>query len=244
MFATTEQFEVRQAEVGVDKRVTVPSLMVYCQESAYRNVRDVGFPVEVLYEQNMAWVLSRFRLEMNAFPAANEMVQVETWPSGSDKYYFYRDFRLYSADHQLIGSATSTWIIIDLGTRGLRSVPDFLAGFTEAQGKNHLPRASQKLGKLAQTKPSLALPVAWHHLDINQHVNNTFYFSWLLDALPFDWLLSHRPVLMDVMFRAECGIGDTVNIAHEDTAPLEKCHLIYNQDGKELAKAFTRWEGK
>jgi acyl-ACP thioesterase len=216
-------------------------MALYFQEAAYKNVAQIGFPASLLLEREMAWVLSRMHIRIYDLPAMAEWVTVETWPSGSDKYFFYRDYRLYGAECQLLVEATSSWLIIDLVKRTLMGVPDFLAGFTHYPGREPLPRASTKI-KLPDPLPiTKSFTVLWHQLDINQHVNNAVYLTWGLEGLPADWLFTHQPQTIDILYKSECLYGKPVGVGVVQEG--EKAfHLIAGEGGKEFARMATTWK--
>ncbi len=67
--------------------------------------------------------------------------------------------------------------------------------------------------KLAQ------FPVRNSDLDINQHVNNTKYAQWILDAIPYDYHRSLRLKTYSVNFLSETHLQDEVRVDREQLSP-------------------------
>lgn len=242
MLVTTEIFKVKTNEIGANKKVTLPALANFMQEAARLNVTEMGIPTSMLAEKGLAWVLSRLKLEIFDYVGQGEALKIKTWPSGSDKYYFYRDFRFFNSKDELIARASSNWIAIDLGKRQLVRVPEFLKDLTVNAGEEPLPRISGKIKPLTETHGEHGVKVKWHYLDEAQHTNNSYYFQWILDALPRGVLDSHLPKKLDMMFKAESVYNDQLISRYQKVSELETLHTIGNSVGKELIRAFVEWE--
>ena len=124
MQVSRETYTILQSHLQPNGYLSVPALAGFMQEAAWKNVKEIGVPTEALLKQDLAWVLTRMQWEFFDIASHRQEVMVETWPSGSDKYYFYRDFRIYEKE-RLIATITTTWILISLSKRQLRPVPDF-----------------------------------------------------------------------------------------------------------------------
>ncbi len=68
-------------------------------------------------KQNHFWVLSRMYASLSDWPVWNETIVVRTWPSGVDKLFAMRNYELRFKDGRNIGSASSSWLIIDRTTK-------------------------------------------------------------------------------------------------------------------------------
>lgn len=79
-------------------------------------------------------------------------------------------------------------------------------------------------------------------LDANNHVNNSFYASWMLETGE-DMNENLKPVDIAVNFRGEAKYGDTViSQAVRDQSTGQFFHrLILKDSGKELTRGITEW---
>ncbi len=239
-------FTVRSSEVDSCGRATMPALVSYMQEAAWNNTADLGISMYALLEQGLTWVLQRMRIEMFRYPTHTERIKVATWASGREKVFLHRDFRIYSSgegsEPELLGQATSVWLVMDVVKRQLVSVPDFIMAQEIAPDAAPLPFAKGKLPPLHETLYTQQLPVRWHDIDLNQHVTNTRYLQWALDTLPEE-VLKQQLREIDIIFRAESILGDTIASEVGTAAPTIYLHkLSSQQSGKELVQAKTVWE--
>mgnify|MGYP001792581564 CR=1 FL=1 len=240
MQVSRETFVIYQSHLQPNGQLSVPALASFMQEAAWKNVKDIGVSTEKLLKQDMAWVLTRMQWECHDTASHRQEVVVETWPSGSDKYYFYRDFRIYEKE-RLIATITTTWILISLSKRQLRPVPDFLSKLSYTHDKDPMVRASGKITNLKEVSSKQTVEVNWHQLDVNRHTNNTYYLQWIIESIPTSILQKASLLKLDVIFKSESKLKDclTINLFQESKAEFK--HSIVNTDGKELVLAKSVW---
>ncbi|KAA9331910.1 acyl-[acyl-carrier-protein] thioesterase [Adhaeribacter soli] len=239
----TSQFTVRSNEINYRGEATMPAVVSYFQEAAWDNTKTLGISMYDLLERGLTWVLQRMRIEMFRYPKHDEKVTVETWASGREKVFLHRDFRLYSEAQELLGQATSVWLVMDVEARKMVAVPDFIMAHEIAPDHPPLPFAKGKLPALETPAYEEQMPVRWHDIDLNRHVTNTRYIAWVLEALPVAFHEEKQLQELDIIYRAESLLGDTVlssgGKASAENTFLHK--LTSQQTGKELVQAQTKW---
>lgn len=243
--ATSKRYTIKSFEVDINNRAKLSTVINLMQETAWINAAKLGGSVNDLKKLGVTWVMTRMKLEMIRFPIHQDEVWIETWPSGSERAFVYRDYRIYDANKELIGQATSTWIVFDIETRKMTKVNDFLRPLTEPPtGFKHLPRATGKFRlNEAIGQPNL-IKVRWHDLDPNHHVNNAYYFEWILEGLPLEKLNKDDSLIeIDLAIRSECQAEDELEVVIGKKTPGEYIHTIRRiLDGKEIAQAKTLWK--
>ena len=236
-------FIVRSSEIDYQGNATMLALVSYMQEAAWENTRSMGISMFDLLEHGLTWVLQRMRVEMFRYPTHGETIVVETWASGRERVFLHRDFRIYSSDNELLGQATSVWLVMDVVKRQMVSVPDFITDIKVVPDKEPLPFAKGKLPQLQELQFTQQMPVRWHDIDLNRHVTNTRYLQWILDTLPTE-ILEKQLKEVDIIYKAESILGDTViseaGKGESETILLHK--LTSQETGKELVQAKTVWE--
>ncbi|MCC9169131.1 acyl-[acyl-carrier-protein] thioesterase [Pontibacter harenae] len=241
------EFIVKSSEVDLHGQATVPALVSYLQEAAWDNTATLGISLYDLLEQGLTWVLQRLRLEMFRYPKHRDSVTIETWASGRERVFLHRDFRIYSSEGELLGQATSVWLVMDVVKRQMVSVPEFISAVEIAPGKEPLPFAKGKLPVLQEVRHEQQMPVRWHDIDMNRHVTNTRYLQWALEALPVELLEQQELKEMDIIFRAESGFIDTILSAageatEDETVFLHR--LSSTTTAKELVQAKSTWQSR
>ncbi len=241
----SEKYLIRTFEIDRLKQATLPTLVRLMHEAAMQNVIDLKLSVWDLEEKGISWVLLRQRLEIERLPCLGEKITVITHPSGFDKFFTYRDFRVYDHNEREIAWASSTWVLMDMESRKVRRLPPFILAFEEQMPDPELclPRPHKKIPPIVNPSGARNYQVQYYDLDFNYHLNNTLYLKWMLESLPDDRLVKGRCRSVQLEYRAECLWKAHVRAESEEVDKNTFVHrLINTDDQKELSFAKTVWE--
>lgn len=241
----TESFRVRSYEVDPRGRASVLTLCNYLQEAAANHAQEIGVSRENMLEQGTAWVLAHLHVQIDRYPQWGDTVQVETWPSGTERLYATREFLLRDEAGSSFGRATSAWLVIDVERRRPVRLPAALHDIELPDRDAPLSTSFDRLLDLDRVDHECRFRVRFSDLDLNQHVNNVQYAEWALEALPDDVLTQQRLVELKLQFRSETTLGDGVT-AQTQRAPsdgtLQFLHrVLHAADERVVARAQTRW---
>ncbi|MEX0748069.1 MAG: acyl-ACP thioesterase domain-containing protein [Rhodothermales bacterium] len=238
----SETFRVRSYESDPSGRASIQTICNYLQEAAGNHAGRLGVAVDQLTQKHMTWVLARLRVEMDGYPAWRDEVIVETWPSGHDGLYAMREF-VVKGPAGAVARASSAWLLIDLERRRPMRIPDFIANIELPDRHRPVSEMPSRLPEPTRTDTTLQFPVQYADLDVNRHVNNVRFVEWSLEALPAGFLESHSLATLDVHFRAEANLGDSIGVEVGELAPLDYAHLVRSGD-RELARSRTTWRDR
>jgi len=192
------------ADVDRNQVMLLPQLFKLLQEAAVQHADLFGVGVRGIAERGTSWVLNRLAVELTRYPRRDEEIRVTTWSTGVQSFKGYREFRLHSGDELLL-SASSLWLWIDLHTRSLTRVPAEIAA-TFPVGSGSSPYRAEldhlRLTPPAATAAALKLDVRYSDQDANGHVNHTAYFDLLQTALQRRGL-SPQPRHLEIQFQRE-----------------------------------------
>ncbi|MEM7654839.1 MAG: acyl-ACP thioesterase domain-containing protein [Bacteroidota bacterium] len=243
--ASTKTFFIRVSEVNPNRRIGLASLWQLMQEAAWENAASLKASTYDLQKRGITWVMSRGRIEVFRYPKHRETITVETWPSGQERSFLYRDYRVYDAEGTLIAQATTTWLVLDFEERKMVSVPQDLGDILLTPEEK--PPLERSRGKMSLPDPKHAgtlIPVQFHDLDINQHVNNSRYIRWLLESQAKQLLAGKQVRLLEFQLRAECLLGNQLrSVADWDPEQQAYRHAIWRvADGKIISQGRSVWE--
>lgn len=223
------------------KSIKLPVLLDYLQEAAWHNATQLGFSTLDLMKNGITWVMNRMQVHVQRTPAHNQQLKIETWPASMDKYYTKRDFRVYTGEELLVTSA-SNWLVMDVKNRKLIAIPDYIknAGFV-VERDNLEPIFGKLSYEVERSERSTSIQVSWFDLDINDHVNNTKIYQWILEALGADFLNVHELSFIDILFKHEIKQNDQlVSYCYYDAEVGKWKHALINAvDSKVHAMAET-----
>lgn len=219
MVGETFTWTVRSYECAPDGKITIANLCNYLQEAASVNAEHLGFSKTNFDEENLnvTWVMTRMRVKVTRRPNWNEAVKVFTFPRPARRIVAWRDFIIYGEDGEEVGRASTEWMMIDFTTRRPVAIPAFV---TERANHELSSVFTEPLGfKLppdiftSHTSQPYTITAAPSDIDLNGHVNNVRYITWLFDAMK----TMPETVDMEIAFKGEVLVGTSVKIDVEKT---------------------------
>lgn len=240
----TSTYEIRLDEVDKLHQLTLPALVGYLQEIAWKASEYAKVPIPILLEQNLTWILARMQIELFQMPQYAQKVEFQTWAARFDKFWVQRDFRVIDEFQNILVQASSNWLIVDAQKKKLIAIPDFIKdGLQTNYWDKAFPFLSAKIEEATNTEGMYELSVLWHDLDQNEHTNNKNYFRWLLDALPNTVLAQRKLKYMDIQFKLESKLGDNLLVQYAQENENKFLHKITHTDTqKEIIRAVSIWE--
>ncbi|MBU1002420.1 MAG: acyl-ACP thioesterase [Proteobacteria bacterium] len=239
----TEPFKVRVYETAANGNAGIGTIADWLQEAATIHAGLLGFSNQEMAQAGVAWVLSRLCIRMERYPALGETIQVRTWPTFKNKRRAARDFRLTDDQGLVIGSGTSAWVALDLATRRMGSMPDFVVQHCPALDEHACEFTAKSLPRLERAEHAMTLTARASDLDQNDHVNNAHLLKWALEPVP-NTRSRFQPAVADIAFRAEVPPGGTVTAGC--SASVENgtlLHVLTRDDGTEAVRMLTQWPG-
>jgi medium-chain acyl-[acyl-carrier-protein] hydrolase len=243
-FSYSLELTVRPDEADRNGLCTIRSLATYLQHAAFLHADSLDFGVDSLGKNGHTWVLTRLYIRVDRPPRYGDRVTIETWPTGVDRLFALRDFRLCAADGKTLAVAASSWCIISLEARRIVRPPESLARFSS--NPRAVDRDLAKIDPIRTPTPIIKnLDVRYRDIDVNRHVNNVSFIEWMCEALPYDLQSDSFCHEIEINFLKEAFLGDTVlSFAAPFTdSPLSYHHALRRKDEEEdSARAVTRWE--
>lgn len=193
------------------------AFMDYAQELAYQGATALGFGYDVLIEDNMAWVLSRFHIKFQSPVKWGDYVKLQTWSKGPNGLYFLRDFMLRDPQGNEAVVATSSWIVLDLGNRSLVRVDRLGSSFLPEDTTCHDNAIEAPAPKIIMPRGVEPEKVGTHvvnysDIDCLGHTNNVRYVVWSMDAVGPEITFKRPCKELFINFNKETHLGESVDI--------------------------------
>ena len=213
------------------------------QESAWQHAEHLGLGFSHLQERNFIWILARQLIRVSSYPKWGDTIEVHTWPTGKDRIFCYRDFRIIDPSGSIAAEATTTWFVIDLNTRKPQK--------TELYYHLELPQEVEfvfnhrlnKLEVLESEDFTKLIQVSYGDLDMHRHVNNLRYVEWIFNGLPFQFLSAHILRELEINYMSEASYGDEISLSYVKKEKLNFFHKIRRKrDNIEICRARTVWQ--
>lgn len=224
----SEEYRITSFLVNLRQRAGLYGILKLIQDVGWQHAVKIGFNFSA---EGMMWVFTRQRLEMSRWPEWNETVRIDTWlrPAGGSPFVF-RDYELYVGSEK-VGECTSSFTVIDSHTRKL-STPDW-SPFAGVWRQDHaLTLSPQKILPLKEAVDLGGFEVRNSDLDLNDHVNNTKYAQWILDAVPLEALKTADLEEYEINFLAESRKGDLISVQRGGSETEPVFQGLRKADGK------------
>jgi medium-chain acyl-[acyl-carrier-protein] hydrolase len=243
-----QSFTVRSYETDPLGRLQVPILCKLLQEVAVAHASILGVAVEMMAERGTAWVLSRLQLTLGRWPRGNEEIVIETWPEAMNRLLVERRFAIFDVSGAQIGAVSTLWCVLDLGRRRPVRLPTEAWGRFKEYEMGSTPAKGDKLAVPEPVARELAFTVRRSDLDLAEHVNNTSYVEWAMEAVPDELWSAAELAELEIHFLAECHQGHTVRsrsqLVENGDGSEVRHQLVRDEDGVEVARARTLWPGR
>ena len=177
---------IRYSEVGEDKKLTLPGLINYFQDSSTFQSEGLGAGLNVMIERKKAWILAYWQIMVNRLPEMGEYVEIQTWPTGFKGFFGDRSFQMLSEKGEILAYANSIWIYLDVESGHPCRVEPEIAVLYDAVTKEaiEMEMGSRKIRLPEESQEQEHFLVVKSHLDTNHHVNNSQYISMAMEYLP------------------------------------------------------------
>lgn len=240
-----ESFKVHSYEIGPSGFACPQSICRFLQEAASNHASEIGVSGEKLAENEQMWVLSQLSLQMRHYPRWHEVLQIETWTvtKGSNIRGF-RDFVLRDDQNQIIGVASTMWLLLDKETKRPLPIPRWLIDIAKPGHSPDFINPVKETEFSGQTVSTQEFIIRASEIDWNMHVNNVCYLEWALELLPAQFRLLNQITDLDISFVAEGIYGSAVTcecFKAENSSEIYLFRISEKSSGKVLCRLRMRW---
>jgi len=211
-----KEITIRHIQSDINGNCSIPVIADMLQESAEQSAVQLGFGYKDIVTSRQAWVLSRMLINFKKMPRVDDTLTLKTWPKRQEKLFALRDFELCLGD-EVIVSAASAWIVINIDTRRPMKPDSIFGDFNASEMRDAIKEVPGKVLVPESFSLSDSRRVRFTDLDINNHMNNSYYFRWILDIFPEDIFRNKIIGSILVNFNNELVFNDDVEIFANDT---------------------------
>ncbi|GKQ42151.1 acyl-ACP thioesterase [Companilactobacillus sp. RD055328] len=194
---------------------------------------------ESMLTNGFGWVVTQYHIDITKMPKINEQIKISTQAKSYNKFFCYRDFWIKDMDDNVLVKIESIFVLIDIKDRSIAKVKDEYMNKLGSE-KVARPEKFPRLKKTDFKDNEQKIHIGYYNIDINQHVNNSYYFDWILDNMEMDFLKTHQVKTLDIKYEQELTYGDNPSsyMKLEDDISY---HRIQNGD-KNNMEAMIKWQ--
>ena len=240
----TEQFKIASYQMNEKGEATLTSLAGFFQEIAGNHANANGFGFKQMIKNGHIWVLTRLRIEIQKSPVWGEEINVSTWVVNREKFFSRRDFQIYSKNNELMVSASSGWMLLDLATKRPKLVDSIEMDIPMHPSKLAINGEFSKIETVNSIETKTDYLVRYSDLDLYNHLNNVMYTRILLDSYSYKWRKSKVPKSFEINYLAEAVYADDLEILN--SKPNDENNRVVQEikrksDDKIICRARIEW---
>ncbi len=245
----TKQVKIHNHYTDFRGSLFVKILCDLLNDVAEEQTELLGVDVGTLNKEGQTWMLHRLHLVLGRMPGKDEEVTIETWPSGIDRLFTLRDYRMLQPGVGELVRGTSEWMLIDLNRRRPVRPSGKLTELSthHAIEKIEIPyRLNEKEVREMEMSCCRPFVATFDNIDFNGHVTQASYMRWLTNALPFGFLQQHLLTEAEVLYEHEI-LPDSSIYSYYRLFPGERETVVRHQIRDEEKKrihclAETVWK--
>lgn len=176
--------KIRYSEVDYRGKLNLLGMVNYFQDCSTMQSEGIGAGIEVLHDKNLVWVLSTWNIEVKRFPNMDEEIVIGTFPYAFRNYFGMRNYYMKTKDGEILAMADSMWTLLNYKESSIATVPEELRALYPPEQKLPMEYYKGRIKVPETLKPAAPIPIQYHHLDANMHVNNGRYVEMALDNIP------------------------------------------------------------
>lgn len=243
-----EEFKIHSYEIGASGFATPQSICKFLQEAASNHASALNASAEDMSANQKMWVLSQLGLRMNVYPKWHDSIRIRTWPvSRGSAIKGFRDFELFDSSDQIIGRASTMWLLLNKETKRPLKLPDSLADFVSPGFEFDLIAPVKETEFPPDADVEQEFQIRGSDIDWNMHVNNVCYLEWALEAIPASFRLAYKVSELDMTFLAEGNYGTAISakcFTLDDDSHTHLHKIAEINSAKTLANLRTMWTRK
>lgn len=179
----SKNYDLRASDFDKFNRIKPGAVLELFQDAAGQHAEELGVGFDAMLAKSYLWVLTRVRFQILAQPKSYQRVVLKTWPLEPNRLNYRREYCMEDENGERLIIGSSEWVVIHSEKRRFLSVPN-LYSFKEGFYPERM--FEEKLSKIQEVEcggEPYPVRAGFSELDANNHVNNTKYASYVLDAI-------------------------------------------------------------
>ncbi|MGZ9583932.1 acyl-[acyl-carrier-protein] thioesterase [Paenibacillus marinisediminis] len=238
----SEQHVIQSDNCDYKKMCRLSTLLEWMQRAGDTHLAENGILLDDMIRQGLAWMLVTVDLELIHQPRYGDTLVIETWHKGSKGVQWFRDYRIYGSEQELLAQARTVWVLVDIHKRRILRSSAFPYEVPESSHDSvgDVPNRVELPADVILERV-YDMTVRQSSLDMNGHMNNARFADVCLDALTPEQLEGsvarfhityHQEAMLGQkysVFRSATGIGDCFisGTSEEGTRFFEACVSLH-----------------
>ncbi|MDR2223185.1 MAG: acyl-ACP thioesterase [Flavobacteriaceae bacterium] len=183
-----------------------------------------------LQATDQAWVVNKFKVEIEQYPKWQDQITITTWIELLDGVRSIRNFEVFLNDTK-IATSSSLWVIMNTVRRRPEPMKLPHEQFEKFPDRIALKHPFTTFKNNTSFELLRTDTVKYSDLDMVNHVTNIKYLEWVIDAIHQKGQLINTIKSVDMVFKKEIVFPSTYYIGQCDDNVLQH-YEIRNEEGQ------------
>ena len=236
----TINMRVESYDVQPNGNIKISSLLKMLQKAAGDDVNTTDLNYNNLSNHGIAFVLTKMTVQIIDNIKLYDELSIVSHPRKVRGASFPRDFIVYS-NGNVVAKARSMWVLLDLNKRTiLRPSAVDSIGYLAPSDEDSFEIADIRRviddNSLSRTD---VRRVDYSFLDMNKHLNNTYYSDFIFNCIPADFHLSDKDMYIQINYKAEALFNDVIDIKYDSLEENSYDFIAVNKNNDKVC--FTAY---
>lgn len=242
-----KDYFIHYYQVDRNRDLTIVSLIRILEDIAILQSEEVGYGLDYYEREKVGWMLSRWEIKINQLPKFKEKIKLTTRPQAMNRFYANRYYWLYNEEGDLLVEAASLWIFFNIEKRRPQAVSREIIDAYAGTDRNEYPFTRlDEVEEIPSYDYSKKFEVSTDAIDVNNHVNNSHYFSWALSVVKKEIITNYKISEIRVNYLKETNINDKVMSFYHSKAEGDGISTLHSMKNEmhEVCRMKIHWTKK
>ena len=205
-----KEYTLRAGDFDKFNHIKPSAVLDLFQDAAGQHAEEIGVGFNDMILRQYIWVLTRVKFEIVSTLNRYQTVVIKTWPLQPNRLNYRREYCIEDENGNLLVKGSSEWVVLHSVERKLLSVPD-LYSFTDGfHNEVMFAEKAKKVKNFESSGEPYIVNAGFSDFDINNHVNNTKYANYIMDAIN----PNNKDIIksFQIDYRKEIMLGTQLNI--------------------------------
>ena len=233
-----ENFKIGLKDVWEKEEVSNIALLEYLENIAAYHSDSVGYGVNTTDETNFNWLLLDWKLKIINRPKYGNILTIQTWSRKIEKFYAYRDFKMFDENQNLCAIATSKWVLVDSNKGKITRVTEEMAKKYQSEIDKRVFE-SEELHKIKEPEKYMReyrYTIQRRDIDVIGHVHNLNYLSFSYETLPEEEYIKRPFNNIRIQYKKELKLGEKIICKY---TKIEEKNIVAIYDENQILHAIV-----
>lgn len=177
------KYTLRTSDFDKFNRIKPSAVLELFQDAAGLHAEELGVGFDGMSGSSQLWVLTRTKFKIVAEAKNHQTVIVKTWPLKPGRLIHRRECCIEDECGTPLIVGSSEWVVIDSESRRPISAPELYSLGEDFCTDIMCEEKLAKVPGFEETESAYTVNPGFSEIDTNNHVNNTKYANFVLDAI-------------------------------------------------------------